>query len=264
MTQTPEKPRKGDEVYSEGGQQLIYITEFDGQHMVRPLYEESNREPYYGDPFAVSRVYTKPPVEKKNAEIAKLDAEIKARRDELSAMRAEVNELSKSERERMARIQQHKGLERLDAFLAGKITHFVLVPSFGEIVIQTVADALTRNDRYSREMRLLTLYGRPNCFVGFSVNEYSDGSGSSQEVVPCCSEEDALMFARKEIAARLADPKLGGNADYIIASAIKYGVEVPLPILQNQKANKLKKLNAELLNANEKVSSIKSQIQQAS
>jgi hypothetical protein len=132
----------------------------------------------------------------------------------------------------LERIKQYAGLENLDQFLAGKITHFV-EHCYGPPKIKTFKEALEQTDDYGRrvkDLKLLSLFGRSGGDLAWRVNDYQDGSGSWREMTPCLSREEALEVARKVFAEHEANvaenPHRGGPSKEWADAAEKLGIQL--------------------------------------
>lgn len=238
---------KGQTVYAEDGQEFEYVAAVDGGHVVQPSYFRSDDdEPYFATPIVVEQVFAAPLTVKYHTEVAKLDEQLAAKRDELAAIRSELNVLVRDEKARMARLKQHQALALLDDYLAGKISHFVVVPEYsGRIEVQTFAEALASQDRYDKDMKLLSLYGGSNGDLQWRIHRYSDGSGNNKtDVYPFLSEAEAIAGAQRIIAERLAaleDRALAGysSTEELLRAAERYGVPVPADLLAKRHAGLL-------------------------
>lgn len=125
-------PKAGDEVYSIDGDIGLYVsTAKGGGYIVQPLIEDGDgySEPagLYADGVAIwPTVYREPPQ-------PKLDAEIRAQQEKLTALRREVAEIERQKREAerdgaalKERLGMHQALAVLDDLLSGRVTHYVL------------------------------------------------------------------------------------------------------------------------------------------
>jgi hypothetical protein len=132
----------------------------------------------------------------KRSVLSDLDDQVKARREELA-------NCDDAEAARRTRLKEHKTLGRLDDFLAGRITHYVVCPcGYGPPEIVTWEEAKTTDAGHCRDkLKMLTLFGCTNGDLEWRLNCYSDGSGSDDLVIPCVSSEEATEIARQRFAA---------------------------------------------------------------
>lgn len=233
--------KNGDICYSDNGQELEYVSHTSGGHIVLPVYEREDTEDpsYTGEPFVIRNVYSKPPVEKKLKEIAELDAKLSDKRKELSTISEAIHTFAREEKARLQRIKQHDGLELLDLWLQDKITHFVMTPEYEQISVTTKENALKKDDKYDRDIKLLSLYGSSKGDLKFGINRYSDGSGSYEYLYPFTNEADALIYAQQLIQDRLSkafeDIKINvRDYDALIKNAEALKVRVPEELLVNR------------------------------
>ena len=205
-------PVEGSIVYKIDGTKGTYIEKLiTGEHVVSVEFYDTH---YYNDEPEVvenitqiwDKVYANAPTTAKEEKIAQLDRDIDTRTQsyyELSAKvtdkRRELLDLEAESKARLSNITQHKALANLELFIQGKITHFLIVASGSYSIMDfDTAIALSESDRgFDRPnaIKLLTLYGRSNGDLEWQINQYSDGSGSSKQVYPCISEEDAKYKA---------------------------------------------------------------------
>jgi hypothetical protein len=187
---------KGDTVYNIHGQQGAYIASYGGSHLVAPEYEhEDYGEPHWGTPEEWREIFLKPPTVKLEAEVNELHKLITLKREELKRVNKELDESGRKYQEQLKKMKQHQALKRIEDYLDGKFTHFLDV-GYGVRLISK-EDALKSPDKYDRDMKLLTLFGRTNGDLQWRINRYYDGSGGNTDVYPCESEEEAIAIVRK-------------------------------------------------------------------
>jgi hypothetical protein len=229
----------GDSAFTVDGQAVTFIAKVGDGFCVRPIYEDEDGEPYEdGTPIITSRLYTEPPTEQRNQQIAELDTKIQAKREELQELQVAVRVTEGEMRSRKALITQHKGLERLEDFLEGRITHFVS-KSYGPPQIREFKEAVEtpNEDRYASvcPLRLLSLFGGSKGDLQWKLNHYSDGSGSYTDVYPCCSLEEAKAQAKEIMDAEFAKVRETGRGlnywDEYQKAAMAAGVEIPADIV---------------------------------
>lgn len=224
------KFKQGDKVYSELGQAAEYVAKIAEGHIVRPEVEAYNGDEEYThlcDPVTWRAVFEKPPIDKYSAELKSLLDQIKKARE---TRKKDDEAYRQHERERTAKFKQTQILDGIEAFIDGRITHYVEHQMYGPSHVISVADAMSRGDSgsYRKSLRLLTLGGslREDKSVSWIINEYSDGSGCGKGVQPCTSIEEAEAIVRKQIANHFAN-KNSETRESWIEAADKYGIEVP-------------------------------------
>jgi len=207
---------KGDIVFGEHGQRFEYVTDVDGDYVVRPMMETDEEEPYAGRPITLRKVFASAPREMYDKTIEALDTKIQELQKQKRELEEELRKSKQDETERKKRIMVNAALERIDDFLAGKMTHFV----FGEygVEIKTFEEATSDPNRRERDVKLLSLYGRTKGDLAWKLNDYYDGSGSWHKVYPCCSIEDAMAFAKRLIETKYEEWRKDGKNSYYLAS----------------------------------------------
>lgn len=198
-----------------------------------------------------------PPTEKVDEKITKLQATLLGLRNEIAERRKELEGVLQEAAERMAKLKQHKGLERLEDFVAGRITHYVKY-SYGPPEIIRFEDATT-DDASGRvnKLKLLTLFGRTNGNLEWGLNRWSDGSGCSSTVIPCTSYLESVGVAKEQAEAHeekaLSASKATRPESRWKEMAEGYGFEMSLEYLRvlaerkaKAKTERISKIEAEL------------------
>lgn len=235
-------PKVGDTVFSEDGRQAEYVALREEGHIVMPLYREADDEfdsqPWPGEPQMWLEVFAKAPVPvvdqdvaEATAELQRLQTQVSEEYQKLDTMRRERAELSRDQHAIRLRLKENEALRNIDAFLLGKITHFVIANKVPEI--KTFEQAIERNKEYGgKELRLLGLFGDPKRDVCWRTTMYGDGSGSMTDVVPCLSLEEAQDRAKAMLVAVTFPYMRGhpGDARYYGPDAMKLASELGLTV----------------------------------
>lgn len=223
----------GETVYSEHGERAEYVTASGDGHIVRPIVESYDDEFGEGydhvcDPVVWRHVFAQEPVAKFSEELKALHEQIATAKAEREQMRSEEYALQRARTEKLKRFAI---LDNLEAFIDGKITHYVTREGFGPPAIIPIEQALTGDsDRHRGVLRLLTLGG---CLktggINWQLNQYSDGSGSKTGVIPCTSYEQAAETVKQEVVKHFGP---GSRPDHEkrqewIDAAERYGIAVP-------------------------------------
>ncbi|MDN7848093.1 hypothetical protein [Burkholderia seminalis] len=238
MSHVNTPPKQGDEVYDIRGRAADYVARTEDGHIVRPVYEHEDREISYGKPEVWSEVFVTPPVEKLHADIVALQADLAAARDSLQEVRAVRIAEDREYAARAALRKQFAQLKKLDDFIAGKITHFVVTQKYSEkISIQTFDDFMKPADRYERSTRLISLFGDSKGELGWYCNQWSDpgSNGHNGECFPATSLEEAQQIAAECIEKRFAaarEAEHGGLAAELVAASAALGVSVPQDVCE--------------------------------
>ena len=246
----------------------------DGKVLVEPIFENPNDgEPYEGNPFIVNanQIFDKPPIQKKAEEVIKLNEQISELNMKLRDLRQEVSGFEKTHEDRMSEIKRHKGLELLENFIAGKITHYVEINSYGTPKIipfnESESDygvkpkGRATNGKGVRRLRLLSLFGKATGDLEWGLSRYSDGSGCYSTVIPCASLETACQVVInwiKETVEKDLDPENKDNRPgrSIIDFAKEYGYVLPKEYIEavvrkeeEARQKKIEKLEKQLADA---------------
>jgi hypothetical protein len=251
----------GATVYDRHGRSGRYVAAVAAGHVVEQLYrhdeDDEDSEPYAGPVQTWPEVFAKPPTEEVHAEVRALEQRAADLRKQIDGMREERRALDADHKARAERIKRHAQLQTLDDFIAGRITHFVVIDGYGAKV-QDAAAALEsdENGRWSKALRLLSLYGGTNGDLMWKLNRYSDGSGGSSEVIPCLSFDEAMAAARQRVSADMeALRPLAADRPWQLTSTLKnaadLGMEVPADLAAIVAAYQLKSARETLEKARE-------------
>lgn len=221
-----QKFKAGSEVFSEDGQAAEYVARIPEGHIVRPMVEAYYGDEEYthtGEPVTWRAVFKQPPVAKYSEELKTLHVEIAAARKALD----ESREVERTEaRQRAAKFKKVGILKGIEDFIDGKITHYVESAYYGPPSIISIEDAKVNGNNYRSDLRLLTLGGCiSNGEVTWTLNRYSDGSGTSNTVTPCTSFEQAEKIV-KDAIQRYFSGDGEARTDWIEAAGT-YGIQVP-------------------------------------
>lgn len=233
---------KGDTVYGIDGQQAEYLMVYEDAHLVLPMLRDDDgfsEEPWPGEPTVWQEVFAKPPVPVVHEEVAEarrdLDEVQKQLRDAEQQLRKMESERLQLQREQAAvrtRLAEERGLRHLDDFLAGKITHFLVISDYHAPRVRTFDEVMVREERRSgKELRLLGLFGDAQRGLRWKVTPYGDGSGSTtDEVIPCTSLEEAQALQVERIKASWEHIRRDGRF-YAVTETVdlarQLGLEVP-------------------------------------
>lgn len=193
------------------GREVEYLAlTADGQHVVAPVIEletYDGREIGRGPAEFTSELFAKAPVEKRSEEIVALEVKVR----ELEKRKAELfSECVNSEREiraRLDKLKKYQGLELIEDFIDGKITHLVYPEEYGPGKYEIKGIDSLDIMEYGRKkgLRLVALFGASGGNLKWRVNEYYDGSGSWKEIIPCGSLEEAEQKRLDRIQADMME-----------------------------------------------------------
>lgn len=262
--------KSGDTVFDIHGREASYLALGADGHVVRTVYEHDHYdEPRYGGPEIWREIYRTPPTAKLHGEIAALQNRLAIERADLDAIRKMRRDEDTEYAQRVSSRKQFAQLQKLDDYIAGKITHFVVAQDYSEALTIEPFESFIKSDedRYERKLRLLSLYGDSKGNLAWHVDRYSDGSSSSNHGFywPATSYEEALQKAHEWLCGRYeevrkAEPGRRGRALTYAAGAEKLGLAVPEDIAAwvaamkaTQRESNLKSARAELEKAKQKL-----------
>lgn len=229
--QTSHSP--GSRVFLLNGRECEYVAAAGAIHLVAQVYETEYGDEL-GSPFTADRVFSEPPTEKLHAEVSDLTNKVAALRQQHWSLASEIRDSERSNKERIKNLSRYKALELIEDFVEGRITHCVITSEYGrKVEVKPISEALKKDDRYDRGMKLLSLFGGSNGELTWRRNRYSDGSGSGwNECEPFCSESAAMEKAKEILctyaAEVLADErKAWSYANDVLTSMAAIGMEAP-------------------------------------
>lgn len=207
--------------------------------LVYAQVQDEEGGPYDGELRIVqeSALFEEPPKRTLDDEIAKLHETRTDLRRQIGELRQELRTFEDDADGRVSRLKQHKGLERLEDFLAGRITHYI-AHTYGPPTIVAFEDTKNPDGDYQWRdaTKLLTLFGRSNGDLEWRLNRYTDGSGFNTTAIPCTSHNEAVKVAEKlfaEHAAKAASPDDRTPPQRTwVKRAAEYGITLPPEYLQ--------------------------------
>lgn len=232
------KHEPGDTVYLLDGREVEYRGSAGAAgHVVAQLYDtEYGTET--GTPYVCESVYTEPPTERLREDVAELEKRVQELQQEQFGLQHDIRENERLTKERLKKLSRYKGLERIEEFIEGRMTHAVITSQYG-IGVEVVpwGEAVADGEKHCRDLRLICLFGKSNGDLAWMRNRYYDGSGGWDGCEPFCSEEDAIARARELLAEGFASAPNAYSLGCLIASARKLGVEVPADAAAAHEAN---------------------------
>jgi isopropylmalate/homocitrate/citramalate synthase len=186
---------QGERKFLASGQEVEIIQKLDdGRFLVVRIYEGSSwghESEFIGDEEeVVAQLFDDAPTEKYCAKIDRLQMEVEALYDRKRDIIQELKEAESQHKERMAKYHNYAGLEHLDEFIAGKITHYVTDVSWSSPEIKTFDEMVGEYGKNAP--RLLSLFGESGGQLDWRINRYKDDSGTWRSCIPCLSYEEAV------------------------------------------------------------------------
>lgn len=245
-----DKFEAGDAVYDRSGTKYEFGEELSGHRaLVRQILTVDCRdgeEEYPADTpeiVSLSTIYAKAPTAVIDADVQAATARLAEVREALANAETDLSAKQRDVLARLEKLQAYDGLQRIEDWLDGKITHFVIRSGYSsnKVQVKTADETLQCEDRgrFNGEMKLLCLYGTSNRYsphpkptVEWRLNQYYDGSGCWTGVYPASSENEAVKIAHgmlKEIFdAYFADEKPQiYRLEEAISSAEALGYPIP-------------------------------------
>lgn len=180
--------------YLEDGRQVEVLAEANEEgrpfYLVRPIYRGDRIAERYGDPFMTKKIYESPPKALYDSHTEAFLERIEGLQKERDALIEERNRLTKDVRDLRERYGHVHGVELLLDFLDGKITHLAYPGLYNPKIVEWPAHQ-TEDRKLSDGVNLVYLTGDRSKRLQFHVNQYQDGSGESEVIVPCRSVEEA-------------------------------------------------------------------------
>lgn len=219
--------KAGENVFTLDGREVEYVAAAGNRHLVCSIYETDNGL-FTGGEFIADAVFSTPPTERLHAEVRDLESKVAELRKQAWEAQKEAREAEAASADRMKALSKMTGLERLEDFLAGRITHFVETNDYTYgVKVVTFKQAMETEARYDKGLRLICLFGKADGRLSWGVNRYSDGSGLYTDSQPFCSEEEAVARAR-EIILEKAEEAVAKDRIWNLSETIKcaeiYGV----------------------------------------
>lgn len=231
--------------YLENGEQVEVVSQIDvGGFVVRGIFESEDDAPHTGQPFYVAKVFDAPPTAKLEARVSDLDRRISEKEQRLAEIRSEIVALESHNKDFINRCSKIAELKDLQAYLDGRITHYVVCSYSPAIVKFSETKSEYANNG---ELRLLSLFGDSKGHLTWRLNQYRDGSGSSTDVYPCLSEEEAKEKLRDYLVSNF-EGQLGYNGSkYFLEAAQKFGIELPTRLIDLAREASRKSMTAYVL-----------------
>lgn len=230
----------GRSYFTRDGRKVTYCAATqDGRHVVLQIVEvetyDGDRE-YVDGPLTIEEeLFEKPPREVADEKMREYEARVRELEERNSNLMAEAFNAEREVRRRLDALKKYNGLDHVEDFIEGRITHVVEPGEYGgDYEIKTLSEfEETDYGRRTGKLRLISLFGDSAGNLAWRVNQYRDGSGSGwREIIPCASQEDAEQKRRERIASDLAeqsanfDPERPHYFMSRVRSALTFGVPV--------------------------------------
>lgn len=240
----------GAKVYLPSGRVAEYVTKTSAGHVVKlgnSYFDDDGCADLYFDDLSIERrVCADKPVPLFTEEMDQMHKEHEALSTSVRALRSEYISIEADHKNLLRRLEKHKTLGDIEAYLNGEIVCFVTT-DYGQVKIEKQK---AEGDRYNSDVRMLALLGEGKTDVSWKLNQYRDGSGSSwKECFPCTSEDQARAKAKEIITAELANMATAEKASYqtenMVKSAVKFGVDIPERLIEICKLRQHKEVHGQ-------------------
>jgi hypothetical protein len=230
----------GNNYYTSEGREVNLVAfTTNGKFVIvelRAFDYETGPETIFGATTLVDALFDEPPKDVFDKEIAALTKEVQALKKMKNELYVDAVNAEFNVRERLEKIKKYKGLERIEDFIEGRITHVVLEDyADWHVVPLSALEDKSDSNRYrtTKALRLVCLFGDSKGDLSWCVGNYKEDTNSGwKKIVPCASEEEAIEKRRELIAADIVEKYSNLNQGYLrpfdaaVACAIKYGVTV--------------------------------------
>jgi hypothetical protein len=243
-----------DRVYTYEGYEVIVIAYIKDGYVIRHAIETDDGvvwgkiEEYYG------ALYEEPPTQKIHEEIKDL---LKQKEEAENAKNDAIRMKNEAEAEfesSISKLEEHKPLKNILAFLEREFTHVVVLYSLEIIPFEKLGTGDSNWD--GRCIRMMSLKGtveKNKIDLAFYLSKYSDESGHSSEILLATSEEEANRMLKDHIVkvlneADCSTESLGYDVRRHVKRAIDLDIPVQIPLLKRYFAHEVKGSEEELDN----------------
>ena len=221
----------GDIKFTSDGKKVKVLGNLNSQEkIVQEIFVIDNSEIPSGEHFVVKDLHDAPAVSWKEQRLKEIDEQYQREQTKYAKMCSEFNSKTESLRAKLEFIagldsKFEKGqLKKLIDYISGNIK-YVLIMKYDSADIVSFDDALVYYDRGRYDgIKLLSLYGSTKGDITYKLNRWSDGSGSSSEIVCCRTMEEAIgelkLYVNKLMGAK-------GLSEGLINTMNKYNIEIP-------------------------------------
>ena len=202
--------------YTSDGKKVIIVGVLNAQEtIVQEIFVSGGSEVPSGENFVVKSLHDAPAVSWKEKNLKELEARYDKERKQWDT-KIEKQQIGLNKEYKKAKLRAsalfnfdknatHEALETAIKFLGGEITHAYCGGYYPKIYAVDDDHFFMKdswNGRTIEDLKIITLFGKTNGDVSFKLGQYSDGSGSSSEIKPATSYEEALGFAQEELEER--------------------------------------------------------------
>jgi hypothetical protein len=258
--------KHGQIVYNRAGVRAEFITQVnEGTYLVRPEIEingwEGEIETDWGNITEWNEIFPKPPTEVLDKDILEKHKYLEELTNKARLLHSKISEAETAIRAQKDKFVRHEKLKYLEDFIDGKVTHYVKLNYHG-IQIAEHGKEICEDDKYDRNLRLVTLYGNSKGDLAWNLNQYRDGSGSGTTIIPCSSYEVAVSEVQKLVLIEEQKFLKEGKFDERIVTGSQKieGIVVPEVFIKYFEEQKEKARLNQLTQAKERIEKLKREI----
>jgi hypothetical protein len=187
-----------DYKYTTDGKKVIVLGQLNSaETIVQEIFISDGNEFPGGENFIVKSLLDKPAESWKAKNLRELeerfDRQSRECKDSLNQLHRNFNHEKQNinafikNLKQTQKVSDSESFKTLSMFLSGEITHLVYMGYNYKIVDFMSAISSDKNETYDQELKLLSLFGRSNGDLSWSIGQYSDHSGSFKRAIPCAS-----------------------------------------------------------------------------
>ena len=228
----------GRTYYTRDGRKVVYIAPTkDERHVVAQVVEIQTYDGFEeaDGPVTIEReLFVKAPRDIVDEELRKAEDRLREIESLCFARTTSALSAEREVRQRLDALKKYRGLERIEDFIEGRVTHVVCPNEYGGgYEVKPIVDFEQREYGRPHGLKLISLFGDSKGDLTFRVNQYKDGSGGGwQEIILCSSQAEAEQKRRDRIASDLSaqsdhfDPARPHYFMACVRAALEHGVLV--------------------------------------
>jgi hypothetical protein len=237
---------KGRTYYTRGGRMVEYLAASnDGHHVVAELHEVDTYDGpsmAWGNTVFETELYESPPRALYDKTIENAEKKIRELEERRASIQADILKQASEAQKRLDKLKSYRGLELVEDFIDGKITH-VVIETYGDEMYKVMPfEELNQisDDKYRKPegIKLISLFGKAGGDLQWMVSAYRDGSGGWSKIEPCQSEAGAVE-KRKQLLGEALKGQWSGyvaSHDYHFRRAFRAAVAAGIEPTAEQQA----------------------------
>lgn len=251
--------------YTSDGKKVVVIGQLNATStIVQEVFVVGNKEKPSGEHFVVTSLHDAPAESWKEKNLKQIElnyanksAEYEKRLKDLErqyeGQKCILSEKITAAAE-MIKSVSPKDFQRIYNFLTGKITHIIVGTLYSPEILtmqEFEEKYLLQRDSWSAHgLRLISIYGYSKGKLDFNMNNWRDGSGSDQIIVPFTSYQEAHAEIENIL---LKNEVYDANT---IRCAKKYGIKLDPKKIKAYKESKIKEIDRMITRAQEEMASL--------